>query len=147
VDEMVTGVRSQIAVKIFGDDLKDLRALSEQIARILRNVPGARDICIERLSGQQSLTIDIDRNAIARNGINVADVNELIETAIGGRSVTSLYEGERRFDIVVRFPENFRDSIREIRNLLLTAHDGVRVPLHSVAKIKIVDGPAQVSRE
>src|SRR5690606_31076157 len=126
---------------------KDLRALSEQIARILRNVPGARDIRIERLSGQQSLTIDIDRNAIARNGINVADVNELIETAIGGRSVTSLYEGERRFDIVVRFPENFRDSIREIRNLLLTAHHGVRVPLHSVAKIKIVDGPAQVSRE
>jgi len=147
VDEMVTGVRSQIAVKIFGDDLEKLRALSEQIARILRNVPGARDIRIERLSGQQSLTIDIDRNAIARNGINVADVNELIETAIGGRSVTNLYEGERRFDIVVRFPENFRNSVESIRNLLLTAHDGVRVPLHSVAKIKVVDGPAQVSRE
>lgn len=147
VDEMVTGVRSQIAVKIFGDDLEKLRTLSEQIARILRNVPGARDIRIERLSGQQSLTIDIDRNAIARNGINVAEVNELIEMAIGGRSVTSLYEGERRFDIVVRFPENFRNSVENIRNLLLTAHDGARVPLHSVADIKIVDGPAQVSRE
>ncbi|MDT8364551.1 MAG: efflux RND transporter permease subunit, partial [Nitrosomonas sp.] len=147
VDEMVTGVRSQIAVKIFGDDLDKLRMLSEQIARILRNVPGARDIRIERLSGQQSLIIDIDRNAIARNGINVADVNQLIETAIGGRSVTSLYEGERRFDIVMRFPENFRDSVEKIRNLSLSAHDGARVPLHSIAEIKIVDGPAQVSRE
>lgn len=99
VDEMVTGVRSEIAVKIFGDDLDKLRELSEQIARILRTVPGAQDIRIERLSGQQSLTIDIDRNAIARNGINVADVHELIETAVGGREVSILYEGERRFPL------------------------------------------------
>lgn len=147
VDEMVTGVRSEIAVKIFGDDLEKLRKLSEQIARILRSIPGARDIRIERLSGQQSLTIDIDRNAIARNGINVADVHELIETAVGGREVTNLYEGERRFAIVVRFPPRFRDSVETIRNLLLRAPDGVTVPLYTVADIKIVDGPAQISRE
>lgn len=147
VDEMVTGVRSEIAVKIFGDDLDKLRELSEQIARILRTVPGAQDIRIERLSGQQSLTIDIDRNAIARNGINVADVHELIETAVGGREVSILYEGERRFSIVVRFPQHFRDSIESIRNLLLRAPDGVTVPLYTVASINIVDGPAQVSRE
>lgn len=147
VDEMVTGVRSEIAVKIFGDDLDKLRELAEQIARILRTVPGAQDIRIERLSGQQSLTIDIDRNAIARNGINVADVHELIETAVGGREVSILYEGERRFSIVVRFPQHFRDSIESIRNLLLRAPDGVTVPLYTVASINIVDGPAQVSRE
>lgn len=147
VDEMVTGVRSEIAVKIFGDNLDKLRELSEQIARILRTVPGAQDIRIERLSGQQSLTIDIDRNAIARNGINVADVHELIETAVGGREVSILYEGERRFSIVVRFPQHFRDSIESIRNLLLRAPDGVTVPLYTVASINIVDGPAQVSRE
>lgn len=147
VDEMVTGVRSEIAVKIFGDDLDKLRELSEQIARILRTVPGAQDIRIERLSGQQSLTIDIDRNAIARNGINVADVHELIETAVGGREVSILYEGERRFSIVVRFPQHFRDSIESIRNLLLRAPDGVTVPLYTVANISIADGPAQVSRE
>ncbi|MCC6916630.1 CusA/CzcA family heavy metal efflux RND transporter [Nitrosomonas sp.] len=147
VDEMVTGVRSEIAVKIFGDDLDRLRSLSEQIARILRSVPGARDIRIERLSGQQSLTIDIDRNAIARNGINVADVHELIETAVGGREVTSLYEGERRFAIVVRFPQHFRDSIESIRNLPLRAPDGATVPLYTVANVSIVDGPAQISRE
>jgi len=147
VDEMVTGVRSEIAVKIFGDNLDKLRELSEQIARILRTVPGAQDIRIERLSGQQSLTIDVDRNAIARNGINVADVHELIETAVGGREVSTLYEGERRFAIVVRFPQHFRDSIEGIRNLLLRAPDGVTVPLYTVANISIVDGPAQVSRE
>ncbi|MFO7580335.1 MAG: CusA/CzcA family heavy metal efflux RND transporter [Nitrosomonas halophila] len=147
VDEMVTGVRSQIAVKIFGDDLDTLRELSEQIARILRDIPGARDIRIERLSGQQSLTIDVDRNAIARNGINVADVHELIETAIGGREVTRLFEGERRFAILLRFPEAFRNSVETIRNLLLRAPDGVMVPLYTVADIQIVDGPAQVSRE
>lgn len=147
VDEMVTGVRSEIAIKIFGDDLNKLRILSERIARILRTVPGARDIRIERLSGQQSLTINIDRNAIARNGINVADVHELIETAIGGREVSVLYEGERRFAIVVRFPQSFRDSIESIRNLLLRAPDGVTVPLYTVADISVVDGPAQVSRE
>lgn len=147
VDEMVTGVRSEIAVKIFGDDIDKLRELSEQIARILRHVPGAIDIRIERLSGQQSLTIDIDRNAIARNGINVADVHELIETAVGGRSVTNLYEGERRFAIVVRFPKQFRDSIEVIHNLLLRAPDGETVPLYTIADISVVDGPAQVSRE
>ncbi|SDY32912.1 efflux RND transporter permease subunit [Nitrosomonas halophila] len=147
VDEMVTGVRSQIAVKIFGDDLDTLRELSEQIARILRDIPGARDIRIERLSGQQSLTIDVDRNAIARNGINVADVHELIETAIGGREVTRLFEGERRFAILLRFPEAFRNSVETIRNLLLRAPDGAMVPLYTVADIQIVDGPAQVSRE
>lgn len=147
VDEMVTGVRSEIAVKIFGDDLNELRELSEQIARILRTVPGAQDIRIERLSGQQSLTIDINRNAIARNGINVADVHKLIETAIGGREVSTLYEGERRFSIVVRFPEQFRDSIERIRNLLLRAPDGEMVPLYTVADIQVIDGPAQISRE
>lgn len=147
VDEMVTGVRSQIAVKIFGDDLKKLLVLSEQVSRILSSIQGTRDIRIERLSGQQSLTIDIDRNAIARNGINVADVNELIETAIGGLVVTPLFEGERRFDIVLRFPENVRNSVENIRNLLLRAPDGAAVPLHSVADIQIVDGPSQVSRE
>jgi len=147
VDEMVTGVRSQLAVKIFGDDLPALRDLSEQVARILKAVPGARDIRVERLSGQQALTIDIDRRAIARHGINVADVHEIIETAIGGKEVTSLFEGERRFGIAVRFPEAARNSVEAIRNILLRAPGGAMVPLHALAAINIVDGPAQVSRE
>ncbi len=147
VDEMVTGVRSQLAVKIFGDDLGELRRVSEQVARLLRSVSGARDIRIERLSGQQALTIDIDRKAIARHGINVAEVQNLIETAIGGKEVSQLYEGERRFGIAVRFPAEARNTEEAIRNMLLRAPDGALVPLHSVAKIELRDGPAQISRE
>ena len=158
VDEMVTGVRSQVAVKIFGDDLEELRKLSEQVARIVKSTRGARDIRIERLSGQQELTIDIDRRAIARHGINVSDVNELIATAVGGKAVTQVFEGERRFTLLLRFPERFRNDVEAIRDLLLRppgnappgslmARGGVLVPLSAVADIKVVDGPAVVSRE
>ena len=159
VDEMLTGVRSQLAIKIFGDDLEELRKLSEQVARIIKSTRGARDIRIERLSGQQELTIDIDRRAIARHGLNVADVNELIETAIGGKAITKVFEGERRFVLRLRFPEHFRDDVESIRDLLLrppgkagpngemAVPGGALVPLSAVADIDVVDGPAIVSRE
>ena len=147
VDEMVTGVRSQIAVKIFGNDIEDLRQLSEQVIRIIRSVPGSRDVRIERLSGNQALTININRRAIARHGLNISDVNELIETAIGGKEITNLYEGERRFAIALRLPERFRNNIDAIRDLLILAPNGALVPLHALTTIKVIDGPAQVSRE
>ena len=147
VDEMVTGVRSQLAVKIFGDDLDTLKDLSEQVARVLKSTPGSRDIRIERLSGQQALTVDIDRNAIARQGLNVADVQSIIETAIGGKDVTALYEGERRYSVVVRFPPHLRQSAEAIGNTLLPTPSGAQVPLSSLATIRLVDGPAQISRE
>lgn len=158
VDEMVTGVRSQVAVKIFGDDLEQLRKLSEQVARIVKSTPGARDIRIERLSGQQELTINIDRRAIARHGINVSDVNELISTAIGGKAVTQVFEGERRFTLLLRFPEKFRYDVEAIKDLILRpvnntaaqgkmTQGGMLVPLSAVADIKVVDGPAIISRE
>ena len=147
VDEMVTGVRSQIAVKIFGDDIGELRRLSERVIRILRTVPGSRDVRIERLSGQQSLAIKINRRAIARHGINVSDVNELIETAIGGKEITSLFEGERRFKVALRLPGRLRNNIDSIHDLLLLAPSGALVPLNALATIKIMDGPAQISRD
>ena len=147
VDEMVTGVRSQLAIKVFGDGLGELRQISEQVARILKSVAGSRDIRIERLSGQQALTVDIDRKAIARHGLNVADVQTVIETAIGGKDVTTLYEGERRYSVVVRFPAAWRDSPEAIGATLLRTADGAQVPLSAVASIALVDGPAQISRE
>jgi cobalt-zinc-cadmium resistance protein CzcA len=147
VDEMVTGVRSQVAIKIFGDELGELKTLSEKVARILKSVPGSRDIRIERLSGQQALTVDIDRKAIARHGLNVADVQSIIETAIGGKDVTTLYEGERRYSVVVRFPAQVRQSAEAIGNTLLPTPGGAQVPLSSLATIALVDGPAQISRE
>lgn len=147
VDEMVTGVRSQLAIKVFGDELGELRDVSEQVARILKSVPGSTDIRVERLSGQQALTVDIDRKAIARHGLNVTDVQGVIESAIGGKEVTTVYEGERRYNVVVRFPEPFRGSPAAIGATLLTTATGAQVPLSSVARIELVDGPAQISRE
>ena len=147
VDEMVTGVRSQVAIKVFGDDLAELKRISEEIARVTRTVPGAIDIRVERLTGQQTLSIEIDRGAIARYGINVADVNEVIETAFGGREVSQLFEGQRRFGITVRYPEQFRNSVEAIRATTLRSPDGTLVPLAAVAKIDLVDSPPTISRE
>jgi cobalt-zinc-cadmium resistance protein CzcA len=147
VDEMVTGVRSQLAIKIFGDDLDELKRISEDLARIVKTIPGAMDIRVERLSGQQSLTIDIDRQAIARYGINVSDINELIETAFGGSEVGQLYEGQRRFGIVVRYPSEYRNSVETIRRSTLRSSDGTLVPLSAVARINLMDSPPTISRE
>ncbi len=147
VDEMVTGVRADVAVKIFGDDLDALRKAANDVARVADAVPGARDIRVERVTGQQYLSIDIDRQAIARQGLNVSDVHDVIETAIGGRVATQIYEGERRFNAAVRLPESFRDSVEEIRRLTLSAPNGAQMTLESLAHIRIVDGPAQISRD
>ena len=147
VDEMVTGVRADVAVKIFGDDLDALRKAANDVARVAGAVPGARDIRVERVTGQQYLSIDIDRQAIARQGLNVSDVHDVIETAIGGRVATQIYEGERRFNAAVRLPESFRDSVEEIRRLTLSAPNGAQMTLESLANIRIVDGPAQISRD
>jgi len=147
VDEMVTGVRSDVAVKVFGDDLDALKAAAEDIARIARGVRGMRDMRVERVGGQQYLNIVIDRQAIARQGLNVADVQDVIEMAIGGKVATEIYEGERRFQAVVRLPERLRDSVDEIRAITLTAPSGAQVQLDSLAKIQVTEGPAQVSRE
>jgi cobalt-zinc-cadmium resistance protein CzcA len=147
VDEMVTGVRSDVAIKLFGDDLDTLKRKADAIAKVASAVRGAQDLKVERVTGQQYLSIDIDRQAIARHGLNVSDIHDLIETAIGGRTVTEIYEGERRFGAVVRLPERFRNDVGTIRNLLVTSPKGAQVALESLADIRVVDGPAQISRE
>ena len=147
VDEMVTGVRSQLAIKVFGNELSELRRISEAVARVLRSVPGSQDIRIERLSGQQSLQIEIDRFAIARYGLNVADIHQIIESAVGGKEVTSVYEGERRYAVTVRFPPERRNSVEAISAIKVRSHEGSEVPLSALTRIRLVDGPAQLSRE
>jgi len=147
VDEMVTGVRSDVAIKLFGDDMERLRATANEIRRVATGVAGVRDLRVERVGGQQYLTVTIDRRAIARHGLNVADVHDVIETAIGGRVATDIYEGERRFQAVVRLPESMRDTIAEIRGILLTAPNGAQVALESLARVEVLEGPAQISRE
>jgi len=147
VDEMVTGVRSDIAVKVFGDDLDTLKKKAEEIAKVAQSIQGAQDMRVERISGQQYLIIEIDRQAIARLGLNAADVHDVIETAIGGKVATDVYEGERRFSATVRLPVEFRNDVEAIRHILVSAPGGAQVPLEALAEIRLADGPAQISRE
>ena len=147
VDELLTGVRSDVAIKVFGDDLDELKRKADAIAKVARTVGGAQDIRVERVTGQQYLVIDIDRPTIARYGMNVSDVQDLIETAIGGKVATEIFEGERRFQATVRLPASFRDNIETVRNILITTPSGAQVNLSNLARINLVEGPAQISRE
>lgn len=147
VDEMVTGVRADVAVKLFGDDVDVLIEKANEIARVAGTVRGMRDSKIEKLGGQQYLNITIDRQAIARHGLNAEDVHDVIETAVGGRAVTQIYEGERRFQAAVRFPANLRDSTSEIRQLEVNTPAGGKVLLKDVAHVELAEGPAMINRE
>lgn len=147
VDELLTGVRSDVAIKVFGDDLDELKRKADAIAKVARTVNGAQDIRVERVTGQQYLVIDIDRPTIARYGMNVSDVQDLIETAIGGKAATEIYEGERRFQATVRLPAAFRDNIETVRNILIATPSGAQANLSDLARINLVEGPAQISRE
>ncbi|MBK9166810.1 MAG: efflux RND transporter permease subunit [Bryobacterales bacterium] len=147
VDEMVTGVRADVAVRVFGDDLDVLIAKANDIARVAGGMRGMRDTRVDRVGGQQYLTITIDRQAIARQGLNVSDVHELIETAYGGKVATEIYDGERRFQAVVRYPEQLRNSIGEIRHTMLTTPANAKILLENLARIEVVEGPAQINRD
>jgi cobalt-zinc-cadmium resistance protein CzcA len=147
VDELASGVRSQVAVKLFGDDLDTLRTKADQIAHVLRQVRGLSDLRVEQVSGLYYLKIDIDRAKIARHGINVAEVTEVIEAVGGGIAAGEVFEGQWRFPIVVRFPDERRADVETIAALWVTAPDGTRIPLRELADIRIVEGPAQISRE
>lgn len=147
VDELISGVRTEATVKLFGEDLEVLRSKADEIAAVLATVRGVRDIKVEQLFGQPYLTIDIDRSKIARHGINVADVREIITTAIGGRAATRVYEGHQRFDLFVRFPEQYRDSVETISNILLSDGSGALIPLADLGTVTLEEGPGRISRE
>jgi heavy metal efflux system protein len=147
VDEMVSGVRSQVAVKVFGDDIEMLGTLGESISRILRSLDGAVDLRRERVSGQNFLTAKIRREEIARYGLNVEDVHDVIESAIRGSSITTIFEGERRYDLAVRFPLAYRASARDVGELVMKSGRGAVIRLRDVADIQVLDGPPQISRE
>ncbi|MEP7271094.1 MAG: CusA/CzcA family heavy metal efflux RND transporter [Acidobacteriota bacterium] len=147
VAELISGVRSDIAIKIFGDDLGILRRSAEQIAAVINKVPGAADVKVEATTGLPQLQIKSDRAAIARYGLNVEDVNDLIESIVAGKDVGEVYEGEQRFGLIVRLREEAGRDIETIGNLLLLAANGQRVQLAQVADLALIEGPAQISRE
>jgi cobalt-zinc-cadmium resistance protein CzcA len=147
IDELVAGTRAQLIIKLFGDDLDILKNKAEEIARIVAQTRGATDLVVERISGQPYMIIDIDRNSLKKYGLRAADVLNLVEIAVGGKAATTIYEGERMYDLVIRYPEDKRNSIDNLKNLLVDAPVGYRIPLGELARIGIEEGPAEISRE
>ena len=147
VDELISGVKTEVAIKLFGDDLDVLKEKAEQIAAIMKTVEGVKDLRVEQIAGQPYLTVDIDRRKIARFGINVADVQEIVATAIGGEAATYVYEGERRFELTLRFPEAQRNSIGTIGEIRVKSASGALIPMSELATIEMREGPSRISRE
>jgi heavy metal efflux system protein len=147
IDELVAGTRAQLIVKLFGEDLDILRDKSAEIARVLSTVRGGTDLNTEKVSGQPYLTVTIDRSKIARYGLNISDVQNVIEIAVAGKTASTFYEANRGFDITVRLPEEKRNSLETIRNLLITTKTGTNIPLEQLAEVKMVEGPVQISRQ
>jgi cobalt-zinc-cadmium resistance protein CzcA len=147
VDELISGIRTECAIKLFGDDLDVLRDKAQEIAALIQHINGVKDIKVEQVAGQPYLIIDIDRQKIARFGINVADVQEIITTAIGGKPATQVYEGERRFQLTLRFPEPYRNSVAAIGEIRVKSASGALIPLSDLATIGMREGPARISRE
>lgn len=149
MQELIEGIgaRSDVVIKIFGDDLATLREQADRTARILGGVPGAADVKVEQTSGQPVLQIVIDRAAIARYGINVADVQQVVQTAIAGTEATRVLEGFRRFELVVRLKPEVRQNARDFANMLVSAPNGQRIPLAQLAHIGTETGPVEIARE
>jgi len=147
VDELLEGVRAELAIKLFGDDLDVLKEKADEIVRVINQVPGAADVQADQISGTPQLLIKIKRHAIARYGINVEDVQEVIRAAVGGETAGQIFEGVRRFDILVRFAPEFRSTPQAISQILVEAPNGVHVPLSQLADIQEIVGPRQITRE
>ncbi|MBI1387084.1 MAG: CusA/CzcA family heavy metal efflux RND transporter [bacterium] len=147
VDELLEGVRAELAIKLFGDDLGTLKQKADQIAAEVQKVPGTADVQTDQVAGKPQLLIRPSRDAISRYGVNIADVQSTIRTAIGGETAGDIFEGIRRFDIYVRYQADARDTPDRIGDLLIPAPNGVRVPLKELASIDEIVGPRQITRE
>jgi len=147
IDELVAGTRAQLIVKLFGEDINVLSEKSAKIARVLSTIRGGIDLSAEKISGQPYLTVNIDRSKIARYGLNISDVQKVIEIAVAGKAASQLYEENRSFPITVRLPEEKRNSLEAIKNLKITTKTGINVPLEQLAEVKMIEGPVQISRQ
>ena len=146
-NELISGVRSDVAVKVFGDDMAIMARTADQIADVLRAVPGAADVKVEQTTGLPVLTLQLDRAALARLGLTVADVQQVAAAAIGGQAAGVVFEGDRRFELTVRLPEALRSDLTALQRLPLRLPGGGQVPLGEVARFEQQPGPNQVSRE
>ncbi len=146
-NELISGVRQDVAIKIFGEDLDVLTNLAQQIGRIASGTEGARDVYIEEVTGLPQIVIDIDRDEIAKYGLSVRTVNEAINLAFAGQSAGLVFEGERRYDLTVRLASQNRQNIEDVQNLFVTVPSGEQVPLKQLANVVFKIGPNQIQRE
>lgn len=146
-NELMTGIRQDVAVKIFGENIDTLAALAPRVAGVIQSVEGASEPQIERTAGLPQITIEYDRGKIASYGMNIEDVNTVISTAFAGQSAGVVFENERKFDLVVRLDSAHRNSIEDVANLYIPTADGAQIPLSQVATVSFKEGPAQISRE
>jgi len=147
MEEAVSGVKGELAIKVYGDDLKTLEQKGDQIVSVMRTVDGVQDLGLFRVLGQPNLNFTVDREAAARYQINSADVQDAIQTAIGGAALTQVLQGEQRYDLVMRYLPNYRDSREAVENIRLLAPSGERVSLAQLCQVSVVDGASEVYRE
>lgn len=145
--ELVSGVKADVGIKVFGEDLKELKTRADQIAAVVRALPGAQDVEVEQVDEVPVLQIDIDRDAISRVGVSIDDIQEMIKVALGGEPVGQIIEGDKRFALTVKLPDSVRNDVNEIKSILIETPEGGGVPLSSLAHIDNAPAPAQISRE
>ena len=147
MEEAVSGVKGELAIKLYGDDLKVLEQKGDEVVGVMRRVSGVEDLGLFRVLGQPNLNIAVDRKQAARHGINVSDVQDAVETAVGGKAVSQVLEGEQRYDLVARYQAPYRDTREAIENIRLVSGTGERVALAQLAKIEVRDGASEIYRE
>ncbi|MET0638016.1 MAG: CusA/CzcA family heavy metal efflux RND transporter [Chitinophagaceae bacterium] len=146
-NEMMTGIRQDVAIKIFGEDLDSLAIYADKVAAAIRSIPGITQPQVERTDGLPQITIEYDRGRLAGYGLNIEQVNQVITAAFAGQKAGSVYENERKFDLVVRLDSSHRSSLEDVSNLYIPMADGNQIPLSQVATVSFKSGPAQISRE
>ncbi len=147
IDMLSTGIRTQIGIKVFGPDLRIIEAKSDEIKNVVRQIPGSTDVYAERTTGSPYLEMTVDRAAASRYGLNVGDVEDVIDTAIGGKNLTTTIEGRQRFPVRVRYARDFRASPQQLGEVLVTGSSGAQVPLNHVAAMRTTMGPSMISSE
>ncbi|MCB1949393.1 CusA/CzcA family heavy metal efflux RND transporter [Nitrosomonas sp.] len=147
VEEAISGVKGEIAIKVFGPDLKVLQEKADQITHLLRAIKGATDVAAEQQAGLAQMVIAIDRSKIARYGINISDVEDIIAMAVGGKAATQILEGERIFDVTIRLTDSARNSIGAIENITVLSSNGSHIPLAELAEISVNQGASRITRE
>jgi cobalt-zinc-cadmium resistance protein CzcA len=147
VDELLEGVRAELAIKLYGENLDSLKEVGDKVAAVIAEVSGASDVQADMISGSPQLVINVNRDAIARYGMNVEDVQETIRATVGGAEAGQIFEGVRRYDIVVRYPKDRRDTKTKIENILVSNSEGLKIPLAQLVSVEEVVGYRQITRE